>query len=70
MAIDINPVQNPYLRGDTIWPAAGVAYLDRGDVRPGMIVPGCVVYQAFTSRGWTWGGHWRSPVDYHHFERR
>jgi len=70
MAIDINPIQNPYIRGETIWPAAGVEYLDRSYVRPGMIVHGCVVYNAFISRGWIWGGNWTSPRDYHHFERR
>jgi len=69
-AIDINPIQNPYIRGYTIWPYAGAVYLDRSYVRPGMIVPGDVVYTAFTSRGWTWGGHWTLPVDFHHFERR
>ena len=56
-AIDINPIQNPYIRGTTIWPAAGEAYLDRAYVRPGMIVPGDAVYTAFRSRGWTWGGN-------------
>ena len=70
MAIDINPIQNPYIRGDTIWPAAGAVYLDRNYVRPGMIIRGDVVYRAFTSRGWTWGGNWNVPRDYHHFERR
>jgi len=70
VAIDINPVQNPYIRGDTIWPAAGAAYVDRSYVRPGMIIPGDVVYTAFMSRGWTWGGYWNWPRDYHHFERR
>ncbi|MCL2566073.1 MAG: M15 family metallopeptidase [Defluviitaleaceae bacterium] len=70
MAIDINPIQNPYLRGDVLLPAAGYAYLDRDNVRPGMIVPGDVVYTAFISRGWTWGGNWTSLLDYHHFERR
>ena len=70
MAIDINPVQNPFIRGDIVLPAAGRYYLDRTDVRPGMIIPGDVVYRAFTSRGWIWGGHWRVPIDYHHFERR
>jgi len=69
-AIDINPIQNPYIRGATIWPAAGEAYLDRTDIRPGMIIPGDVVHQAFVSRGWTWGGMWTTPRDYHHFERR
>ncbi|MCL2362085.1 MAG: M15 family metallopeptidase [Defluviitaleaceae bacterium] len=70
MAIDINPIQNPYIRGNTIWPAAGAYYLDREYVRPGMIVPGSVVYYAFIGRGWIWGGNWTSPRDYHHFERR
>lgn len=70
MAIDINPIQNPYIRGDVIWPAAGAEYLDRSDIRPGMILPGGAVYNAFISRGWVWGGYWTSPRDYHHFERR
>ena len=70
MAIDINPVQNPYIRGDLIKPAIGVDYADRTNVRPGMIMPGDVVYTAFISRGWTWGGNWTLPRDYHHFERR
>ena len=70
MAIDINPVQNPYVRGDTVLPAAGREYLDRSDVRPGMIVRGDAVYRAFTERGWTWGGNWNTLRDFHHFERR
>jgi len=69
MAIDINPIQNPYQRGDTVWPVAGIPYLDRTNVRPGMIIHGDVVHQAFISRGWIWGGSWRSPLDFHHFER-
>lgn len=70
MAIDINPIQNPYIRGDTILPAAGAEYLERSNIRPGMIIPGDAVYTAFISRGWTWGGNWTLPIDYHHFERR
>jgi len=70
MAIDINPIQNPYVRGDNVLPDAGRAYLDRSYVRPGMIIPGDAVYEAFISRGWTWGGNWTLPRDYHHFERR
>lgn len=70
MAIDINPIQNPYIRGNNVLPEAGREYLDRSDIRPGMIVNGDAVYQAFKSRGWTWGGDWTLPIDYHHFERR
>lgn len=69
-AIDINPVQNPYIVGERIDPPAAAAYLDRGVVRPGMIVrPGPVV-EAFEAIGWEWGGDWTSRKDYHHFARR
>ncbi len=67
MAIDINPVQNPWVRQDVVLPPEGTAFLDRGDVRPGMIVrPGPVV-DAFESVGWQWGGEWQAYQDYHHF---
>jgi len=69
VCIDINPWQNPYIRGGTAYPPQSRAYLDRGDVRPGMIVRGDACYNAFVSRGWTWGGHWSEPVDYQHFEK-
>ena len=66
-AIDINPVQNPYVRGDTVEPEAGERYLDRTDVRKGMVVrPGPVV-RAFSRVGWEWGGDWQSSKDYQHF---
>ena len=65
-AIDINPVQNPYVGGGIVTPAAGGAYLNRGDVRPGMLVAGSVAVQAFTAVGWGWGGTWSSVKDYQH----
>jgi hypothetical protein len=65
-AIDINPVQNPYQSGSLVLPPAAEAFVDRGDVRPGMIVrPGPVV-DAFLRIGWHWGGDWSSPIDYQH----
>lgn len=68
-AIDINPVQNPYVRGSTVEPAAGRRYLDRSNVRKGMVVrPGPVV-RAFARVGWRWGGDWHSAKDYQHFSR-
>ena len=66
-AIDINPVQNPYVRGTTVSPAAGRAYLDRSNDRPGMVVSGDVVVSAFATQGWQWGGYWTSSKDYQHF---
>lgn len=69
VAIDINPVQNPYVINNTVLPASGRRYLDRTNVRQGMIVRGDACYQAFIRRGWTWGGNWNSPRDYQHFEK-
>ncbi|SES88708.1 D-alanyl-D-alanine carboxypeptidase [Natronincola peptidivorans] len=69
LAIDINPIQNPYVRGETIIPSAGREYIDRINIRKGMITKGDLCYHAFTSRGWTWGGDWKTPKDYHHFEK-
>ncbi len=63
-AIDINPVQNPYVRATTVQPSAGRTYLDRRDVRPGMLVEGSAAVAAFDRIGWGWGGRWRSSRDH------
>ena len=67
LAVDVNPFQNPYRRGDLVLPELASAYLDRADRRPGMIRPGDAVTAAFADLGWTWGGTWRSPRDFMHF---
>jgi hypothetical protein len=67
LAIDVDPFQNPYSSGDRVLPELAGAYLDRSNVRPGMIEPGDVVTTAFASVGWTWGGSWHDPVDRMHF---
>jgi hypothetical protein len=69
LAVDINPVQNPYIKGNDILPAAGKAFLDRNNIRKGMIVQGDDCYEVFKSRGWTWGGEWTNLKDYQHFEK-
>ncbi len=66
-AVDLNPLLNPYVRGSVVDPPEGADYLDRSDVRPGMIVDGDPAVKAFASIGWVWGGHWRSAKDYQHF---
>lgn len=63
-AIDVNPVENPYVRGSTVSPAAGRAFLDRSRYRKGMAVRGGVLVRAFASVGWTWGAAFG---DYQHF---
>jgi len=66
-AIDINPVQNPYLTGSIVQPPAGTAYLDRSLDEPGMIHAGDAVVTAFVGIGWGWGGDWTTSKDYQHF---
>jgi hypothetical protein len=66
-AIDINPVENPYVVGSRVSPRRGRAFLDRSDVRAGMVVRGDVVWRAFRRIGWEWGGAWSSSKDYQHF---
>jgi hypothetical protein len=66
-AVDLNPVQNPYVSGSYVSPPAGAEYLDRSWFRPGMVVPGRASLRAFTAIGWGWGGYWHSLKDYQHF---
>jgi hypothetical protein len=66
-AIDVNPVENPYLLGGRVHPRAGAAYLNRSNVRPGMAVRGGVLVRAFAAVGWAWGGRWTGSPDYQHF---
>jgi D-alanyl-D-alanine carboxypeptidase-like protein len=68
LAIDVNPVENPYLESGRVHPRAGRAYLNRSRVRRGMAVPGGVLVRAFSEVGWSWGGRW-SPPDYQHFSK-
>jgi hypothetical protein len=66
-AVDVNPVENPYLEGGRVHPRAGRAYLDRSRRRPGMAVSGGVLVNAFAAVGWHWGGRWSASPDYQHF---
>jgi predicted small secreted protein len=71
-AIDLNPVENPYVTGSSFVPAEGARFarIDRSrgaDVPPGVIRDGDLVVRAFARIGWGWGGHWSSAKDYQHF---
>ena len=67
LAIDVDPVENPYLEGGRVHPRRGRAFLDRSNVRPGMAVRGGLLVGAFASVGWQWGGRWTATPDYQHF---
>nr|WP_232234562.1 M15 family metallopeptidase [Actinoplanes sp. N902-109] len=66
MAIDINPVQNPMIRGPYIDPVDPSSFLARAPYRRGMVHAAGAV-RAFTANGFYWGGRWRSLKDYMHF---
>jgi D-alanyl-D-alanine carboxypeptidase-like protein len=65
-AVDLNPVENPYVGCGMTRDKTALAYLDRSRLRRGMVTPAVVA--AFRSVGWGWGGAWRgSTKDYMHF---
>ena len=66
-AIDINPIENPYVSGGRTSHRASVPFLDRSPARPGMAVEGGALVEAFDAAGWGWGGRWSSIKDYQHF---
>jgi hypothetical protein len=69
LAIDVDPVENPYVEGGRVHPRAGRAFLNRSRVRPGMAVRGGVLVRAFAAVGWEWGGRWTGSPDYQHFSK-
>lgn len=74
MAVDINPLYNPcfYVRSGKVLPSEGKDFVHNRELRkdiPGMIDKNDLCYRLFTSRGFRWGGNWRSLKDYQHFEK-
>lgn len=66
LAVDLNPVENPYVGCSRTRQRSSLPYLDRSRLRPGMVTP--AVVRAFRSIGWGWGGAWTgSTRDYMHF---
>ena len=70
LAIDINPVQNPYVTSKGVFPPEGGDFVDRNQKEKGMIVEGDWCYTLFKEKGWTWGGDYKSVKDYQHFEKK
>ncbi len=70
-AIDVNPVQNPYVYADgNVMTPASKIYTDRTHVSSGMINKDDEVYQIFKKYGWNWGGDFSPYKDYQHFEKK
>ena len=66
-AIDVNPIENPYVSGGRTSHRASKPYVDRSRRRPGMAYEGGALVRAFDAIGWGWGGRWTSVSDYQHF---
>ncbi|MFI3287227.1 MAG: M15 family metallopeptidase [Rikenellaceae bacterium] len=73
LAVDINPLYNPYVKvkdGRTIVdPPEGSKYVNRTLENPFIIKDNDLLVTEFLSHGFTWGGHWNSLKDYQHFEK-
>jgi D-alanyl-D-alanine carboxypeptidase len=66
-AVDVNPFENPEVRGTAVDPPAAAAWADRSRTAPAVIHHGDPACRAFAAAGWTWGGDWTYPLDYMHF---
>jgi len=65
LAIDINPVQNPYYTGTQIFPENAVY----DPLSPGTLFADHPVVHLFKTLGWRWGGDWNEE-DYQHFDKQ
>ena len=70
LAIDINPLQNPYVTSKGVFPPEGRDFVDRNQKEKGMILEGDLCYTLFKENGWAWGGDYKSVKDYQHFEKK
>ncbi|MEI8321310.1 MAG: M15 family metallopeptidase [Alphaproteobacteria bacterium] len=77
VAIDVNPIQNPFVKSGQkhpdkkcsvveVWPTEGWHFMNRLNFKPGMVEP---IVNLFHQNGFrNWGGDWDTPIDLHHFE--
>lgn len=68
LAVDVNPLQNPYVAADgRVRNRFARPYVDRSQDLPGMIHADDVVVRVFGAIGWSWGGRWSGAKDHMHF---
>jgi hypothetical protein len=66
LAVDVNPVENPYVGCGQSRDPTAKRYFDRSRHRKGMVTDRAIA--AFASIGWGWGGAWAGDTkDYMHF---
>lgn len=74
LAIDINPLYNPYITyqkdgSENVSPVSAQPYADRSASFPYKIDEKDLCYRLFKEHGFTWGGDWNSCKDYQHFQK-
>ena len=70
LAIDINPLENPYIdRSGKVRPEGAEPYVDRSKDFPHKIDRDDLCYRLFIEHGFKWGGAWSTMKDYQHFEK-
>lgn len=68
LAIDINPLNNPCVIGDSYEPLTAGEFVDRSKDFDHKIDEDDLAYKLLTEHGFFWGGNWKSVKDYQHFE--
>lgn len=73
MAVDINPLYNPYVKisGEkvVVAPKAAAAYIERSGPFPYKIDRHDICCRLFLTHGFEWGGDYKTIKDYQHFEK-
>lgn len=69
IAVDINPLYNPYVKGNYVSPRVGKKYANRRKAFPMKIDKNDLCYRLFVKHGFVWGGAWKRSQDYQHFEK-
>jgi hypothetical protein len=74
LAVDLNPLQNPYVKRRSdgtliVQPSTARPYINRARTFKYKITHRDLAYRLFRKHGFTWGGDWHSLKDYQHFEK-
>lgn len=74
LAIDINPLYNPYITynkdgTENVSPGTATAYADRSQHFSYKIDENDLCYKLFKEHGFIWGGNWNNVKDYQHFQK-
>lgn len=70
LAVDVNPMQNPFVKRGKVYPESATDFVDRNLDFAHKIDTQDACYKSFKAHGFRWGGLWRSAKDYQHFEKK